>query len=448
MLSQELNERLTQVGAQRPAGKLLRQYWQPVALTDELPAERPVTPVALMGERLVLFRDEAGELGLIDRHCPHRGADLCFGRLEENGMRCPFHGWHFDRQGQCVEQPAEPEGSRMHEKIKTTAYPVIEKSGIVFAYLGSGEPPALPNFDCFRAPDSHVFAFKGLWECNWLQALEVGIDPAHASFLHRFLQDEDPEESYGKQFRDKSENTEMPMTQVLREYPRPDIQVTETDYGLKLTALRNLDNGATHVRITNQIFPTAICIPMSREMTITQWHVPVDDVSCYWFAIFTSFNKPVDKRLMREQRLKEHRLPDYAPLKNRGNSYRYNIEEQKNLTYTGMGMDINVHDQWACEGMGAIQDRTKEHLGKSDIGIIRYRRMLRRALDNLESGNRDALPMQAKTRTAMLQGPTSNDLLAATASWQADADRAELERRAACPWDATLAEPLLNKAAI
>lgn len=436
MISQELNETLTRTGPKTKAGEVLRRYWQPVALSDELEGPRPVVPVTILGEKLVLFRDEKGELGLIGRHCPHRGADMCYGRLEDNGLRCPFHGWHFDRQGQCVEQPGEPEGSQMHKQIRTTAYKAIEKNGIVFAYMGPGALPAFPNFDCFRAPHTHVFAFKGLWQCNWLQALEVGIDPAHASFLHRFLQDEEPEKGYGKQFRDKAAGTDIPISQVLREYPRPDISVEETEFGLKLTALRHLNDGRTHVRITNQVFPQAITIPMSREMIITQWHVPVDDVSCYWYAMFTSFDKPVDKELMRAQRLKEHTLPDYAPKKNRLNNYGYNPGEQENLTYTGMGMDINVHDQWAVEGMGAIQDRTKEHLGKTDIGIIRYRKMLRSAIESLESSNESALPMRNGVDVSNIVGPLSNDTVTDTSDWETSSRRTDEERRAACPWDA------------
>ncbi|MBV7396715.1 aromatic ring-hydroxylating dioxygenase subunit alpha [Mameliella sediminis] len=438
MISQELNDRLTRVGPGQPAGEVLRRYWQPAALSDELKGARPVVPVTLLGERLVLFRDNEGELGLIGRHCPHRGADLCYGRREDNGLRCPFHGWHFDRSGQCVETPGEPEDSRMHEQIRTPAYPVIERNGIVFAYLGPGDPPPLPNFDCFRAPDSHVFAFKGLWECNWLQALEVGIDPAHASFLHRFLEDEDPKDSYGKQFRDSAADTNIPMTKLLRDYPRPEIRVEETDFGLKLTALRHMENGLTHVRVTNQIFPEAICIPMSREMTITQWHVPIDDQTCYWYSMFTSFDKPVNKELMREQRLKEHRLPDYAPLKNRRNDYGYDPEEQARETYTGMGLDINVHDQWAVESMGAIQDRTQEHLGRTDVGIIRYRRMLRAAMDALDAGVESALPMRGTVDPSTIRGPLSNDAIADSSDWNGASLRADADRRAACPWDAEL----------
>jgi hypothetical protein len=141
---------------------------------------------------------------------------------------------------------------------------------------------------------------------------------------------------------------------------------------LRIIATRTLEDARVHIRVTNLLFPCAITIPMSREMTTTQWHVPIDDHRCYWYAMFTSFGDPVDKTHMREQR-----LPDYAPIKNRTNNYGYDPEEQKTTTYTGMGMDINVHDQWAVESMGAIQDRTKEHLASTDKAIIAFRRRLR-----------------------------------------------------------------------
>ncbi len=435
MISQQLNDRITRVSDGTGAGAVLRHYWQPAALAEELIGKRPVVPVRLMGEDLVLFRDNAGDLGLIGRHCPHRGADLCYGRREDNGLRCPFHGWHFDKTGQCVDQPGEPEGSTMHGSIRTPAYPVVEKNGIIWAYMGPGDPPPFPALDCFAAPDTHVFAFKGLWECNWLQAMEVGIDPAHASFLHRFLQDEDPADSYGKQFRDKAGETNIPMTQLLREYPRPEISVEDTDYGMKLTALRHMPDGRSHVRVTNQIFPEAICIPISNEMTITQWHVPVDDETCYWYSMFTSFTTPVNKDLMREQRLKEHRLPDYAPLKNMRNNYGYNPDEQDTETYTGMGMDINVHDQWAVESMGRIQDRTVEHLGKTDVGIVKYRRRLRAAIDAVEAGDLTSLPM-LDAQTPDITGPLSIDAIGATSDCDVLPGQADAKRRAACSWGA------------
>ena len=202
----EQNELITRIGPGTPAGALLRSYRQPAALVAEFDAdldprmaERPVKAVRLLGEDFVLFRDGAGRWGLLDRQCPHRGADLAFGRHEPEGLRCPFHGWKFAVDGTCLETPAEPTGSTLCNRVRQRSYPVQERAGVVFAWLGpeGAEPPALPAFDCFSAPDSHRFAFKGLWHCNWLQAFEVGIDPAHPSFLHRYLHDE-PLEAVGE----------------------------------------------------------------------------------------------------------------------------------------------------------------------------------------------------------------------------------------------------------
>ena len=425
MISAEQNDYMTRVGPGTPAGALLRRYWQPVA--------RPGRPVQLMGQHFVLFRDENGQLGLLDRACPHRGADLAFGRLEHGGLRCPFHGWLFDAKGNCLQTPAEPVGSKLCSRIKQAAYPVVERAGTIFAYVGEGEPPAFPHFDCFVAPDAHVFAFKGLFECNWLQALEVGMDPAHASYLHRFFKDADTSASYGKQFRGASADSEMPITQVLREFERPDIAVEPTDYGLRLTALRQLSESKTHVRVTNVVFPQAFVIPMSAEMTISQWHVPVDDTHCYWYAIFTSFAGPVDKQQMREQRLQLYELPDYTSRKNKRNHYGYNVDEQLTETYTGMGDDINVHDQWAIESQGPIQNRTREHLGTTDKGIIAYRRMLVKAIDATRAG--EAAPMLPDaTQAAALTGPASIDGVSAAAEVDGYWQRADQARRMQCDW--------------
>src|SRR5579863_4209636 len=374
MMSQEQNDLITRTGAKDGCGKLMRMYWQPAALVDELAGPRPVRPVKLLGENLVLFRDEQGRYGLIERHCAHRGADLAFGRLENAGLRCAFHGWLFDASGQCLETPAEPRDSQLCKGVRQRAYPVIEKGGILWAFLGEGEPPAFPEIDCFVAPESHTFAFKGHINCNWLQALEVGIDPAHASFLHRYFEDEDTATSYGKQFRGKPLDSDLPISKVLREYDQPEITVTRTPYGLRLTTLRQIDEQRTHGRSTHLVFPQAFVIPMNAEMTITQWHVPVDDFGCYWYSIFTSFTTVVDKQTMREQRLKTYPAPDYKPVYNRANAWGFDADQQRRATYTGMGFDINIHDQFACESPGRLSDRTREHLGSSDRGILLYRR--------------------------------------------------------------------------
>jgi phthalate 4,5-dioxygenase oxygenase subunit len=438
VISAEQNDRLTRVGAAAPAGRLLRQYWQPVALVDEFEGPRPVRPVRLMGQEFVLFRDESGAWGMLDRDCPHRGADLAYGRLEDGGLRCPFHGWLFDTEGHCLQTPAEPEGSKLCARIRQRAYPVVQKSGMLFAYIGEGAPPAFPDFDCFVAPEAYTFAFKGFLDCNWLQALEVGIDPAHASYLHRFYEDEDTSGSYGKQFRGASADSDMPITRVLREFDRPEISVERTAYGMRLIALRKLSEASTHVRVTNLMFPQAFVIPMSAEMTITQWHVPVDDTRCYWYAIFTSFGKPVDKAQMREQRLSLYTLPDYLPRVNRTNNYGYDPLQQRSQTYTGMGFDINVHDQWAVESQGPIQDRTREHLGSTDKGIIAYRRLLNEAIDQALAGDK-ALMVLDEDAAGRLTGPPSIDGIGPAGAWNEYWQSADLRRRLESPWAAARA---------
>ena len=435
MLSSEQNDLITRTGPGTPAGRLMRQYWQPAALVDELKGNRPIKPVRLFGEDLVMFKDDKGRYGLVGRHCPHRGTDLAFGRLEDGGLRCAFHGWLFDINGKCLETPAEPDDSNLCANIRQKAYPVVEKSGILFAYLGGGEPPAFPHFDCFVAPDSHTFAFKGMIDCNWLQSLEVGIDPVHTSFLHRFFEDEDPTKAYGKMFRDNTKDADMPMTRIMREVTRPRIEVDETDYGFRIVTLRQISDASTHVRVTNLVFPNAFMIPMSREMTISQWHVPIDDTRHYWYAIFTSFDKPVDKDTMRNQRLELYQLPDYIPNRNKSNDYGFDPHEQEHETYTGMGADINVHDQWACESMGAIQDRTQEHLGTSDKAIIAYRRLLRQSLEKSGKGERPILVVDEK-EAAGITGPLAIDGIGPVDDWKGYYQRSETDRRQAMSWKA------------
>jgi nitrite reductase/ring-hydroxylating ferredoxin subunit len=407
MISAEQNELMTRIGPGTPAGALLRNYWQPVALVEELQGERPIKAVRLLGEDLVLFRNQ-DQHGLLERHCPHRGADLAYGRLEDGGLRCSFHGWLFDTHGKCLATPAEPEGSRLCEHIRQKAYPIVERSGILFAYLGAGEPPAFAHFDCFVAPGDYTFAFKGYWDCNWLQALEVGIDPAHASWLHKFFEDEDPAQSYGRQFRATPADAEMPMSKVLREFDRPEIRVERTAYGMRLRTSRRISDARTHLRVTNILFPQAFVIPMSPEMTISQWHVPVDDYGCYWYSIFTSFGAPVDKDTMRAQRLKTYPAPDYKPIHSRENSWGFNAQEQRKSTFTGMGFDINIHDQWACESQGRIQDRTRENLGTTDKGIVLYRRILLDAIRKTQAGEKPLMVLDAHSARE-ITGPPAVD---------------------------------------
>jgi phthalate 4,5-dioxygenase oxygenase subunit len=447
----EQNELVTRIGPGTPCGALLRHYWQPVALVDEFDprldarmAQRPVKALRILGQDLVLFRDAAGRWGLLDRDCPHRGADLAFARHEGDGLRCAFHGWKFDATGRCLETPAEPAGSKLCERVRQRSYPVVERSGILFGWFGAqdGTPPPFPEFDCFAAPATHTFAFKGLWHCNWLQAFEVGIDPAHPSFLHRFLSDAPLEaigdNPAGKQFRSASAGDfageKWPMTRIMREFHQPDISYESRPWGMQLTALRPMTDELTHVRITQAIFPNTFVIPLSETLTISQMHVPVDDTHTYWYAIFTSFADPVDKEAMRNQRLQFISLPDYVPKSGRHNDWGYNPEEQRTRTFLGMGEeDINVHDQWAVEGMGAIQDRTREHLGTTDKVIMANRRMLLKAIEDVQAGA--AAPGVADAALGgEMRGPDTVDGIAPAGTWGTWWQESVQAKRAGAPW--------------
>ena len=448
----EQNELVTRTGPGTPCGALMRSYWQPVALAAEFDpaldarmALRPLKAVRILGQDLVLFRDAAGRWGLLDRPCPHRGADLAFGRLEPEGLRCPFHGWKFDATGQCLETPAEPAGSTLCTRIRQRSYPVREQSGVLFAWLGpeGSTPPELPAFDCFRAPPSHSFAFKGLWHCNWLQAFEVGIDPAHPSFLHRYLQDESMDAAYGRQFRAASagavEGERWPMTRVMREFCQPEIRFEAVADGLlRLTTLRPMTPALTHVRVTHAAFPATFVIPLSETITITQMHVPVDDTHTYWYSFFTSFAEPLDKEAMRSQRLACVTLPGYVPKSGRHNQWNFDPDEQRTRTYLGMGEDdINLHDQWAVESMGPIQDRTREHLGTTDRVIMANRRTLLKAIETVRAGGRPPMALTAD-EAAALAGPDTIDCIAPADRWEAHWTEAAAAKRAGAGWLAGL----------
>ena len=450
-MNSEQNELITRIGPGTACGDLLRHYWQPAALLDEFEdvrlaptmAGRPLKAVRLLGQDLVLFRDAAGTFGLLDRHCPHRGADLAFGRLEPEGLRCPFHGWKFDAAGTCLETPAEPAGSTLCQRVRQRSYPVMERAGVLFAWLGpeGSTPPALPAFDAFTAPATHRFAFKGLWHCNWLQAFEVGIDPAHPSFLHRYLQDDafDDARAYGRQFRAASAGAvsgeRWPMTRVMREFCQPEIRFESVAEGLlRLTALRPMTEALTHVRVTHAAFPATFVIPLSETITITQMHVPVDDTHTYWYSFFTSFAGPLDHEAMRAQRLACVQLPDYAPKHGRHDDWGHDPDEQRTRTYLGMGEDdINLHDQWAVESMGAIQDRTREHLGTSDKVIIANRLTLLKAIATVKAGGTPPMALAADA-ASRLTGPDTIDCIAPAGAWQAHWSAGAAAKRAGAAW--------------
>ena len=452
------NQLITRIGPGTPCGELMRRYWQPVALLAEFDVQfdprmqgRPLKAVRLLGQDLVLFQDGQNRWGLLDRDCPHRGADLAFARREADGIRCPFHGWKFDVNGRCLETPAEPpvhgKASTLCQRVKQRSYPVRLVAGVLFAWLGPEHmtPPELPAFDCFAAPPSHSFVFKGIWNGNWLQAFEVGIDPAHPSFLHRYLSDADSQDASehdnpaGRQFRSNSagqvNGEAWPMTRVMREFCAPEIQFEEVAPGLtRLIALRAINDELMHVRVTHAAFPHTFVIPLSPTVSITQMHAPIDDTHTAWYSLFTSYAGPLDHHAMRQQRLQGTTLPDYVPRMGRHNAWGFDREEQQHRTFLGMGEeDINVHDQWAVESMGAVADRTREHLGSSDKVIMANRRTLLKAIATVQSGGTPPMVLDASVPQA-LQGPDTVDCFAPRAGWQAFWQAQASAKRAAAAW--------------
>src|SRR5712692_8999444 len=243
MLSKEENDLVTQVGPGTPCGELMRRYWQPVALSEELlPGGAPL-PVRLLGEELVLFRDEQGRPGLLGIHCSHRVADLSYGRIEDGGLRCIYHGWLYDVHGRCLEQPGEPAGSTFFERIRHPAYPCVETGGLILTYMGPGAPPLVPNYEFLQADETHRVTSKAFQECNYLQGNEGNIDPAHHSFLHLRL--------------DAEEDTRM---DYYAQEKSPIIETEETEFGVRIYAIRQIGPDRNYIKITNFIYPNLSAI--------------------------------------------------------------------------------------------------------------------------------------------------------------------------------------------
>jgi phthalate 4,5-dioxygenase oxygenase subunit len=269
MLTKEENELLTKTGPGTAAGALMRRYWQPVALAEELSAGTPLN-VRIFGEDLVLFRDEQSRVGLLGLHCSHRGADLSYGRIEDGGLRCPYHGWLYDIHGHCLDQPGELPQNKFQQSIHHPAYPCKELGDIIFAYLGAGEPPLLPAYDALLAPSEYRFVTKYFTDCNYLQANEGTMDPVHLSFLHRRL-DKTLQEKTSESFRLSALDLTL------------HIEVEEQDFGLGIYSVRKVGHDAVYLRLNNYVHPNITVIGGETEKhgyTI-HWHVPIDD-ECNW----------------------------------------------------------------------------------------------------------------------------------------------------------------------
>lgn len=367
MLAKEENELLTRTNTGTPMGELIRSYWVPALLSEEIPTpDSPPARVRLLGEALVAFRDTQGRIGLIDEHCAHRGTSLFFGRNEECGLRCIYHGWKYDFEGNVVDTPAEPGERDFKKKLRQRAYPVHEGNGVIYAYLGPrGKMPLFPNYEWTQVPLENTYVTKCLLECNYLQGLEGECDSSHLSFLHRAFTNERNQPLY------KSDTA-------------PFYETAETDFGVRLIATRNTET-EHYVRFSAFVMPVYGCVPAGRppnEMEGYEIHtyVPADDTHCWRYDI--GFRRD---RAVREEEVHRRKQinPDYTRVRNARNNYLQDRRMQKTVNFTGIEDFLN-HDACATESMGAIFDRSKEHLGASDKAVIAVRKFLLNAVKDLQ----------------------------------------------------------------
>src|SRR6266704_6486287 len=375
MLRAEQNKFATETGPGAPMGNLLRRYWIPAMHADELlENECPPVRIKLLSERLLAWRDTQGRLALTDEFCAHRGVSLWFGRNEHNGLRCPYHGWKYDHTGQCIDVPSEPSESGYCQKIKLKSYPLIERGGVLWTYMGPPEKqPPLPEWEFAMVPAEYSFMSKRFQECNWLQAMEGGIDSSHVSFLHRGNINSDPlfKGAKGNQYN---------LTDA-----RPVFEVVESPGGLYIGARRNAEGGEYYWRITQYVVPSFTMIaPRGNHSVHGHFWIPIDDENCWtWSFDYHPIRNLTDAELaaMRDGKgIHVKCVPGtFRPLANKDNDYLIDRAAQKaGRTFSGVE-GIAMQDASLQESMGPIVARTKENLVSPDTGIIMARHRLIRA---------------------------------------------------------------------
>jgi phthalate 4,5-dioxygenase len=411
MLSREDNELLSRVGPGTPMGALLRCFWQPFALSSELPhADSDPVRVRLLSEDLVAFRDTNGNVGLVQANCPHRGASLFFGRNEEAGIRCVYHGWKFSVDGTCVDMPNEPAESDFRAKVRAIAYPVEERGGVLWAYLGTAPAPNLPELEWTHVPESHRYVSKRIQFCSFLQNVEGEVDSSHVSFLHS------KQNSLADSAGIKADpGSQLPDYMARDRAPR--FFVLPTEYGMMIGARRDAETDSYYWRITQFLMPsyTMIPSPVGAPVSFTG-ATPIDDETMMGFTVTWHPERPLSQSEIAqiESWLGVHTEVDartFIPLRNQSNDYLIDRDLQRSRrSYTGI-RGIREEDLAVQEGMGPICDRTTEHLGSADLAVIAMRRRLLdgvRALNErgevpYESTNADAY----RVRSAALVLPRS-----------------------------------------
>ncbi len=397
---------LTQTGPGTPMGELFRRYWMPALLSSEL--EQPDGPpvrLTLLSEQLIAFRDSQGRLGLIDGFCAHRGVSLWFARNEHSGLRCPYHGWKFDYTGQCLEIPSEPANSLHHRKIKLASYPLIERGGVLWTYMGPpAQQPPLPEFEFAMVPATRRYIGKRLQENNYLQAMEGGIDPHHVGFLHSGELAHDP----------------LIGSNAAARYVRPDLaiklDVRRSDGGLAIAYGRAAQDSQVYWRVMQWVMPNFTLIPPFAQHAVHgHFWVPVDDGTC-WVWTF-DYHPRRDLSAAELQAAKDGKgmharlIPGtFRTAANRDNDYLMDRDAQRSGRYFSGVEGVAMQDASLQESMGRVQDRSREHLVSSDRVIVMARRRLLEATLALRGAQEPAgtgvAAQRVRSATTMLPAGT------------------------------------------
>jgi phthalate 4,5-dioxygenase len=391
MLSAEDNEILTRTGADTPMGDLFRRFWIPALLSQELPEpDGPPVRVKLLGEDLIAFRDTSGRVGLVEPHCPHRGANLFWGRNEENGIRCAFHGWKFDVEGKCLDTPCVPAGATVKDKVRLKAYATEERGEMIWAYMGPPEhKPPFPDLEFTMLPASRRFVSKKLQECNWAQACEGGLDTAHFSFLHMAVAKQ--EEEFNSAMARSDASQQLQRVKWMRDDGVPRFTIIPHDVGIVIGGARRADPGQTYWRVSQFLLPNHGYTPNAfpGESYHGQTWVPIDDHSCWIYCYTWNPERDITEAERRKYRggFAVHAEVDakWVPLRNRANDYMIDRDEQKHRSYTGI-VGVSEQDAAIQDSQGDIADRTREHLVPTDAGIVRFRRLMLGAAKALTLG--------------------------------------------------------------
>lgn len=380
MLTREENELLCRIGPAAPMGQMIRRYWVPVAMSDELESDGAPKRVHLLGENFVAFRDSKGRVGLLDERCPHRGASLVLARNEDCGLRCLYHGWKIDVAGRVLDTPAEPEASHLKDNVRAVAYPARDAGGIIWAYLGPvGREPPLLDFEFTKLPASHRVVVKARIACNWVQCLEGVIDSAHSNFLHT----DTFKPAAGLAVSDYKGSS------LLVERPsndgRPRMEVEDTPYGFRYAAIRkpivDADKRA-YIRVTLFVAPFYGMFPGQKGWGTMQAFVPIDDESTFIYFVRYTLDRPIDDEERKRQvnwsgfRMGVDIDKEFRMFRNRENNWLQDRAAMKRgESFSGVA-GVQLEDAMIQESMGPIYDRTKEHLGAADLAVVRMRRLM------------------------------------------------------------------------